>query len=185
MSSSQRSMFLQIGTVIFAAIAVGASLCAYQGNADAALLREQLAAATADIKQARDQVSSLTTQLSASQKQVSEDRQQLTSTQQQITAETMQLLSASRPDLPIKLSFRRAQLSQGEVAVMQNLSNQTLEITLDVQNSATGAHFQRALVINPGQVGQFGPQEGWAFVSGQLVTLSNPAFRPITQPVGG
>jgi hypothetical protein len=117
--------------------------------------------------------------------QVSEDRQQLTSTQQQVTAETMQLLAASRPDLPIKLSFRPALLSQGEVAVMQNLSNQTLEITLDVQSSATGAHLRRALVINPGQTGQFGPQEGWAFASGQLVTLGNPAFRPITRAVGG
>jgi hypothetical protein len=68
---------------------------------------------------------------------------------------------------------------------MQNLSNRTLEVILEVQSPAAGVQFRRALVINPGQIGQFGPQEGWAFASGQLVTLSNPAFRPIRQTVGG
>ena len=69
--------------------------------------------------------------------------------------------------------------------MMQNLSNQTLEVTLEVQSPAAGVQVRRVLVINPGQIGQFSPQEGWAFASGQLVTLSHPAFRAIRQTVGG
>ncbi|HEY6924865.1 MAG TPA: hypothetical protein VI653_15430 [Steroidobacteraceae bacterium] len=185
MSGLQQALLWKIGTGAFAVIAIAASFCAYQRSGDATALRAQLAGVNADLNRAHDQISLLTGQLSASQTQVTLDRQELATAQQQVTNESMQLTAASRPDLPVRLWFRHAMLSQGEVAMLQNLSSQTLEINLEVQSPAAGVQFRHTLVINPGQVGQFGPQEGWAFASGQLVTLSHPAFRPIRQTVGG
>lgn len=185
MAGLQGEKVWKAAAAALAVVAVGATVCTYQRTQDSQRLRQQLTAATADAKQAHDRASTLEARLDASQKRVSDEQEQLTSAKEQATAEAVQLQAASRPDLPIKLSFRRALLTQGQVAVMQNLSSRTLEIVLEVQSAATGAHFRRALVINPGQVGQFGPQEGWPFASGQIVTLSNPSFRSITATVGG
>jgi hypothetical protein len=66
--------------------------------------------------------------------------------------------------------------------MMQNLSNRTLDVVIEVKSS-TGESFRRRVTINPGQTGQLGPREGWPFASGQLVTLSNPAFRHIVRAV--
>jgi hypothetical protein len=81
-------------------------LCAYQRNNDAEALRQRLATATG-------QLSALQTQAKTEQQELSATQQQLSASEQQASAEQRQLQAESRPDLPIKLSFRRALTSQG------------------------------------------------------------------------
>jgi hypothetical protein len=124
---------------------------------DSQKLREQLAAAMADAQQAHTQASS----------------------------EQRLLVKEARPDLPITMGFRPSLLGNGKVAVMQNISNDEIEVTLDVVSPATGLSFHRALVIEPHRVQQIGKAEGWEFATGQQVRLNNPRYRPAGWTVGG
>ena len=123
----------------------------------------QLSALLTQAKTEQQELSATQQQLSASEQQARAEQRQLVASQQEVGAEQQELRAESRPDLRIKLSF-------------------SLEIVIEVKSS-TGQGFRRRVTINPGQIGQLGPREGWAFASGQLVTLSNPAFRPIVRPV--
>jgi uncharacterized RDD family membrane protein YckC len=90
---------------------------------------------------------------------------------------------SSRPELPVRLSFRDALIGPDKRAVLENLSDDALEVVLDVKSPVTGAHFSRTFVINPRSFGQVGRAQGWPFAPGQLVTVSNPQFRPLIQTV--
>jgi uncharacterized protein YaiL (DUF2058 family) len=168
----------QTATFLVTLVAVGVGGYAYMQYSAATTLTAQLAATTADSQQARAEAATLRDQLLAAQNQVSNEQQKLRSTEANLAAEV-------RPDLPINLSFRRALLNPGLVAVIRNTSGRELEITLDVESSVTGQHARRAVVINPNGVWEFGAQEGWPFAPGQRITLNNPAYRPIVQVVGG
>jgi hypothetical protein len=171
------------GVAVVLAIAAGAgTLTEYNANtalaaqlaaatADAQKLRDQLAAATADAQQAHTQAAVLDARVSAEQ-------QQLQSTEARLAQEV-------RPDLPIKVGFRPALLGGGKIAVIQNVSNREIEVTLDVLSPATGLTYHRALVLDANRVQQIGKAEGWEFATGQQIKLSNPQYRPIAGTVGG
>jgi hypothetical protein len=91
---------------------------------------------------------------------------------------------SSRPELPLKLSFHDALIGADKRAVLENLSDSALEVMLDVKSPVTGAHFSRTFVINPRSFGQVGRAQGWPFARGQLVTVSNPEYRPLVRTVG-
>jgi uncharacterized RDD family membrane protein YckC len=89
----------------------------------------------------------------------------------------------ARPELPVRLSFSDALIGPDKRAVLENLSDSALEVVLDVKSPVTGAHFSRTFVINPRSFGQVGRAQGWPFAPGQLVTVSNPQYRPLVQTV--
>ncbi|MBV8495504.1 MAG: RDD family protein [Gammaproteobacteria bacterium] len=89
----------------------------------------------------------------------------------------------ARPELPLRLSFRAALHGSNKRAVLENLSDSALEVLLEVKSPQTGAHFSRTFVINPRSYGQIGGAQGWPFANGQLVTVSNPQYRPLVQTV--
>jgi hypothetical protein len=168
----------QTVTFLMALVVVGIGGYAYMQYSAAAALTTQLSEMTADSQQAHAEATTLRDQLAAAQNQVSNEQHKLQSTEANLAAE-------ARPDLPINLSFRKALLNPGLVAVLRNTSSRELEITLDVESSVSGQRIRRAVVINPNGVWEFGAQEGWPFAPGQRVTLNNPAYRPIVQTVGG
>ena len=176
-------------SAVLAIVVVGATVCVYERTNDVQALRQQLAAAASDAKRAHEDNASLKQQLGALQAQAASQQQQLSTDQNRLAdaqerqaATNQQLLASLRPDLPIRLSFHRGVLTEGEVATLVNFSGRTLEIALDV-DSPTGEHFHHTVVINPGRFIEFGQRQGWAFASGQLVTLSNPGYRPIKRMV--
>jgi hypothetical protein len=71
----------------------------------------------------------------------------------------------------------------GQEAFLQNLSNQELQVTLEVTSTANGMHFQAPLVIEPNR--EIGGRDGWEFAAGQRVTLNNMQYRPLSFTVGG
>jgi uncharacterized RDD family membrane protein YckC len=89
----------------------------------------------------------------------------------------------TRPELPIKVSFRDSLLGPGKRAILQNLSDTPLAVIIYVHSPETGAQFRRAFFINAHCYGQIGQSQGWPFVAGQKVTISNPLFQPIEKIV--
>jgi hypothetical protein len=164
------------GVALVLAVAAGAgTLTEYNANV---ALTAQLAAATADAQKLSEQLAAATADAQQAHIQASTEQQQLQSTEARLAQEV-------RPDLSLKVGFRPALLGGGKVAVIQNVSNREIEVTLDVMSPATGLTYHRALVLDANRVQQIGKAEGWEFATGQQIRLSNPQYRPIAGTVGG
>lgn len=163
----------KIAAIAFAMIAVGA--CCYSFMLYDALASD-LAAAKNDVRFAHSEVTNLNAQLRILEEQVEAQ-------QEQLQGERAQLAAASRRNLPIQLTFHEAGRS-GRVALLQNLSDADIEVTLEVQNPASGNEVRRPLVINAHGMLQIGPAEGWRFAPGQIVSLNKDQYRPLVRIVG-
>lgn len=172
-------------TLLLAVATIGAGTCAFTQYRRSSQLHQRLAAASTETTQLKMQLAAAQKNAADLQHQLTSTEQQADSQQQQLQDTQTQLSAAARPDLPIRLGFRRALLGQGEVGMFQNLSNRVLEVTLDVTSPATGARMHRTLTMNPRAIVQIGPGEHWAFAPGQKIELSNPVFRPIVRTVQG
>jgi len=160
-------------------------------------LRSQLSAA-------QDRINSQGTKLTAAEQHQEVEEQQLTAAQYQALAEQRQLSAAeqqvqkekhelqdvreqlaaeSRPDLPVRLLFLDAARAGAKVAVLQNLSNAEVDLTLDVQSPGSSAHARKQLVLAARGVLRMGPAQGWTFTPGQVVTLDSAKFRRVVQSV--
>jgi hypothetical protein len=93
------------------------------------------------------------------------------------------LAAESRPDLPVRLLFFAAARAGAKVAVLQNLSNAELDVTLDVQSPGSSTHSRKQVVLAARGVLRIGPAQGWTFTPGQVVTLDSAKFRRVVQTV--
>jgi hypothetical protein len=119
----------QIGTIVFAAIAVGIGVYAFSQHNEVNLLTAQLATATADAKQAHDTASNLSAQLASATADAKQAHSTADATAAQATAEQQQLQTTeaklaaeARPDLPINLTFRKPLLNAGLAGVFYSKS---------------------------------------------------------------
>jgi hypothetical protein len=194
----------KVATAAFAVIAAGAGVFGYVEYSALGALTAQLAAADEEAQQATDEETRLRSQLGEAQDRTNTQAQKLVAAEQQASAEQQQLAAARRQasaelqqlpsapergateplhELPIRLTFHDAMFRAGKVAVLQNLSDSDLEVTLEVQSPASGAHTRRRLVVNAHGLLRFGPAQGWPFAPGQVVTLNNEKYRPMVQKV--
>jgi len=162
----------KIAAITFGLIAVGA--CAYSFMLYDAVASD-LAAAKNDVRFARSEVTNLNAQLRILEEQVEAQ-------QEQLQGERAQLAAATRRTLPIQLTFHEAGQS-ARVALLHNLSDADIEVTLEVKNAASGNDLRRPLVINAHGMLQIGPAEGWRFAPGQIVSLNKDQYRPLVRIV--
>lgn len=189
----------KVATAVLAVIATGAAAfaCLQYRRADG--LSAQLVEVSAEAGEAAAEETRLRSQLSAAQDRTNSQAEKLLAAQRQVSAEQQVLTAAqttpprgaaaAQPaptrsvELPIRLTFHDAILRTGKVAILQNLSDTDLEIDLDVQTPATGAHARHRLTVNARSVLRFGPAQGWPFAAGQVVTLNNGNYQPLVQTV--
>ena len=162
----------KVAATVFGMIALGA--CTYSFMLYGALASE-LAAAKNDVRLAHNEVANLNTQLRLMEEQAEAQQQQLQGQQARLAAQ-------SGRHLPIELTFHEAGRS-GKVALLRNLSDADIEVTLEVQSLAAGKHILRPLVINARGMLQIGPAEGWRFARGQIVSLNKDQYRPLVRIV--
>jgi hypothetical protein len=183
--------------------ALGAQLAAASAEAGEATAAETRL--RSELSAAQDRTNSQAEKLLAAQRQVSAEQQELTAAhtapprsaaaaappappsvaapQSEPPAPATHAAAAAQQELPIRLTFHDAIFRSGKVAILQNLSDTDLEIELDVQTPATGAHARHRLTVNARSVLRFGPAQGWPFAAGQVVTLNNGNYRPLVQTV--
>jgi len=178
----------KIATAALAALAGAASMLAYRQHAQLAGLSAQVAAAGDEAQEATDQETKLRAQLSEAQDRTNSQAQKLAAAEQQASSEQpqsarTQVASDSLQEMPIRLTFHDAVFRNGKVAVLQNLSDSDLEVVLEVQSPANGAHTRRRLVVNAHGLLRFGPAQGWPLAPGQVVRVNSGNYRPIVQTV--
>ena len=197
-----RTLRAQLATTTAEANKVGAEMSALRSQLSSAQDRinsqgtkltaaqEQESTDQQELDQAKQQASTEQQQLAAAKQQADREQRELTATMQQVEEEKRQLhdaqtqlAAAARPDLPVRLAFFNAVRPGTKVAVLQNLSDAELDVTLDVQTPGSNSHVRKQLVLAARSALRMGPAQGLPLTPGQVVTLDSAKFRRIVQTV--
>lgn len=100
-------------------------------------------------------------------------------TQLEYKPSEFQMGTASKPTMPMTVHFRSSFLGKGVVAVLENTSDRSLTVVMNVRNP-TLARLRRFTVdIEPHASEDFGHLEGWQFASGDELTLFHNNFNAL------
>jgi hypothetical protein len=100
---------------------------------------------------------------------------------QRLAAEANEkLVAANQPEVSVLVSFRKAFFASGDIAVIKNISSQPIPVSLTVNRSSTGQQKQFELVFDGGQFKEIGEREGWAFLPGDTIQVSQPGHKSLT-----
>lgn len=86
---------------------------------------------------------------------------------------------AALKNLPIGVGFRQAILGHGEIAVLRNLSATGLAVRAHIVDAATHREHDFTIEVDPGRPTEFGYVQGYAFESGDAVTLSHDGYKTV------
>ena len=155
---------LRMALGVVAALGIVAAIFAWNQFQRAERLEGELTATMTTLKQTGDNLA-----------QARIENSQLRDTVQ--TANDV-LKEQAKRDLPVSIQFREAMFGRNLVAVFRNNSSEAIEVSAVFTSPTTGQKLERNLVIPGNGVQEFGEREGWPFVPGQHVELSNRNFRP-------
>jgi FtsZ-binding cell division protein ZapB len=151
-----------------------------------------VAAKDAELQALNEKNSSLSTQVSLQLKAaddkinaVNEKLQQVASEArtriQALAAEANEKLQATnQPEPTVLVSFRKAFFGSGSVAMIKNSSSQSISISLVAERSSTNQRRPFEITIDGGQVKEIGEREGWAFLNGDALKVSQPGHKPLS-----
>jgi DNA repair exonuclease SbcCD ATPase subunit len=172
-------------------------------NQNAEQMREELNSETSQLANVNTQLQTTSTQLQSKKTQLASSSAAAKASQAAAKVAEARLLSsaeaakaaaaeaqaaeaklaqAERPDLPVRVGFRRGLLG-GIVMVLQNYSGRSLDVETDLQDGTAHTHAGKAVTLDPNKVQRLGKAEGWNIAPGAIVRLSNPQFRPMEKTV--
>lgn len=82
------------------------------------------------------------------------------------------LAEANQREVQVNVRFRKALLSSGSVAVISNRAGEAVAYVLDVERPSNGQRRTIDVVIDAGQTKELGEREGWAFLPGDTLKIS-------------
>ena len=91
-----------------------------------------------------------------------------------------QIAIANQRETRVKVSFRKGFIDSGYVATFTNTYNQPVVITADFERPSSAKKRSAEMTFDPGQSKEIGESEGWAFVSGDTVTVNQDNHKSIT-----
>lgn len=113
------------------------------------------------------QYDALVTEANAQNKQLTEDA-------------TTKLQLANQAEIQVRVGFRKAMLKSGLVAGFTNLSSQSIAVSVNVQRGSSGQSRNFELTLDPGKPKEIGEREGWAFIPGDSLTVSQPDHKSLS-----
>jgi hypothetical protein len=129
---------------------------------------DALAAATATAEQASGEL----TRLKARVHELEQD----------LASKKTELASALRT-LPVEVSFRVGDPGTGFVAHFENQSTATLRLSVEPRRARTGEYGRLELTIPAESSAELAEKQGWAFRSGDTLTVTSGDFRPVSLAV--
>lgn len=110
--------------------------------------------------------------------------EEATATVQQLANEANnKLQTANQPEVDVLVSFRKALISSGKVAAIKNASGQSIAISVNIERTSSGGVRAYELTLDPGQVKEIGEREGWAFILGDRIAISQAGHKSMTYQV--
>jgi len=102
--------------------------------------------------------------------------------EQEIATMKTALASALRT-LPVDVTFHVGDPGTGFVAHFDNTSTATIRLTVEPRRARTGEYGRLELTIPPDSAAELSEKQGWAFHSGDTLTVSSGDFRPVSLAV--
>lgn len=149
---------------LFVAMAMAA--CAPQSDVDAA--RKQAADLASENAALKEKLGAENAALKA----------QLATQASQIAAqgEALREQLAKKPDLPVTVTYRKALIGAGYVAVIQTTVKEEIPLIAVVSSQALGTTKRFELHVSPQAPTQLGHSEGATFENGDVLTLENANY---------
>jgi len=83
--------------------------------------------------------------------------------------------------MPLSVSFRKAELGDGNAVLLQNTSNSTLSVTATFSNPSATASKVFRLVLDSGAVKELGSLGAWKLSPGDRVQVESSGYDPIVK----
>jgi hypothetical protein len=170
----QKKWFLLalIGNALMLVLALGAILIAFMLSYELQRMKNQLGKEKED----RQRVESY---LSESRARVAEVEREIRRLSQALNAPDPAQASAGKPDLPVRVGFRKSWLGIGLVAVIENTSPHYLTLVMTARNPTLSTVKRFQIEITPGDDLAFGHDDGWKFASGDEINLYNDNYKAL------
>ena len=88
-------------------------------------------------------------------------------------------LASALRTLPVEVSFHVGEPGTGFVAHFENTSTATMRLTVEPRRARTGEYGRVELTIPADSSAELSEKQGWAFHSGDTLTVSSGDFRPV------
>ncbi len=100
--------------------------------------------------------------------------------QELAAAANEQIELANLPEAQVSVAFRKALLSSGNVVKIINTSTTSIAITAEIERTSTGRKRAYDLTLDANHAKEIGEFEGWAFVSGDVITIRQAGHKVLT-----
>ena len=91
-----------------------------------------------------------------------------------------EIAAANRPEATVIVNFRKGFVDNGDVAIFSNISGRTTVITAEIARPSSGKTKSFELAFDRGTTRNLGESEGWAFLSGDTVTIHQDGHKSLT-----
>lgn len=91
-----------------------------------------------------------------------------------------QIDAASLKEVQVTVSFRKALISSGQVAMIRSNAGQSIAITAVIARPSSNQSTSREIALDPNQTVEIGQREGWAFVSGDVIRIEQPQHKALS-----
>ena len=109
-------------------------------------------------------------------------RQRIQDLEQDIATKQTELASALRM-LPVEVHFRVGEPGTGFVARFENQSTAPMRLVVEPRRARTGEYARVELTLPADGSAELAEKQGWAFRSGDTLTMSSGDFRPVSLAV--
>ena len=169
----RRGLFVSIAlNVVLFLLACGLTLYAFMLNVDIGDVKRLLSREIETRQQTEGYLIETRNRLTDSLREIEQLKAQLAYNETDAHAAA----AATKPALPVVVSFRSSLLGKGLVAVIENTSDRYLTVILAVRNPTLSTVRRFKLDLEPKSTTDFGHLEGWQFASGDEVGLFNDEF---------
>ncbi len=86
--------------------------------------------------------------------------------------------SANQPEVSVTVTFRKALFGSGSVAAITNISTESIPVAVISSRPSMNQQQRFDLVIDPNRFKEIGDREGWAFIPGDVIKISQPDHKP-------
>ena len=91
--------------------------------------------------------------------------------------------SDSRPELPVKVTYRSSVVGEGYVAAFHNQSDKYLQVVVEFRNSTLNQSTSGQIDLPPNGTKEISWIEGWKFSSGETIHVRHDDYRPASYKI--
>jgi hypothetical protein len=143
------------------------------------MLSYDLQKARIQIDQEKQDKQRVETYLAESRARAAEVEREIRRLSQALNVKDPAQIETGKPDLPVKVGFRKSYLGIGLVAEIKNTSSHYLTLVMTTRNPTLSTIKRFQIEIKPGDELDFGHDDGWKFTSGDELALYNDNYQAL------